>query len=686
MTFTKAQLEAELKRRGIEPFQNSSFSSSMAPTQPSFSKEAIAHELQRRGIKVEEPSNIGQSLARGAKNVGAGLLEIPDLIASPLREGINLGAKALGSNYRMLPMSDSFSEGIDKLTGGYTSEKTPSHKTEAAITRSLASLPGGLGAASIVAKGAGKGAKALGNFLTQSSKVTPSNIAGTAATSGLMQESLNEDPENLLGAMGRGLIGGIGVSKMTSLPPLLTKKGREISLQNLGRNIGQKLKVSPSAIEDFYEAGINPTLVDVSTGKIPKMSSHLLGHLPGSSHTIEQAKDLQRKQILEGIFPEGKEHLSRAEASALTHKGAKAYHAAESSKHKKLFSQMEKDISSLPDTNVSPISTFKFLEDSISNFKSPKMYENFKKSPVGHQLMELHQEARNHNGFLPYEYLKEELNSINDKISTHGLIGKKSQGQLKTLASHIEKDIDRDLGQKLKSYSPDAYVNWKKAKAVYRQFAQEDIPNLNELYKSNKKGATDAFLNLITNVKKGAEKVKISFNELPPHEKIDLANSVHKHLGDVDGKFSALKWVRNFNKLDEPAKNILLSPLTKNRRYKLEKIADVMDHLRGTINEANTSKSGYYASLSALGGAGVHAIGSALHGNIFPAAMIGSGLLANKLGAEALTNPKVVDFIYNGMRMKSLAHFNQHLARASHIKDLPKTLVREAQVLQRENR
>ena len=99
--------------------------------------------------------------------------------------------------------------------------------------------------------------------------------------------------------------------------------------------------------------------------------------------------------------------------------------------------------------------------------------------------------AKTNNGKLPYHDVKERLDEINDLITTHGLIGKSSQGKLKQFSSHLSKDIESSLEPKFKELGADSYKNWKEAKKNYAAYAQEEIPKLNELYKKDKKCPDD---------------------------------------------------------------------------------------------------------------------------------------------------------------------------------------------------
>ncbi len=300
--------------------------------------------------------------------------------------------------------------------------------------------------------------------------------------------------------------------------------------------------------------------------------------------------------------------------------------------------------------------------------------------------MDLYESAKSNGGKLPYEDMKERLDEINDLITTHGQIGKVSQGKLKQFASSIAKDIEKDIDPKMKTLGEESYKNWVSVKKYYGEYAQKDIPHLNEIYKKDKKGATDAFIDLVTNQKKGAEKAKLVLKGLDHKDQIDLTDAIHKQLGrSSDGSFSPLKWVRGYKDLDKEAQEVLLSPLNKPTQRKFNAIADSIDHLKETLAEANTSKTAYHTALVGLAAGGGKAIGSLLSGNPVPLGGLAVGLFAgNRISENVLTNPKFIDWMYRGMKSKTLDQFEKNLQKVPNVGKYRKTLAREMQTFQKD--
>jgi len=182
MAITPEMARAELmRRRG-----NNSISSGITP-------QLAQAELERRGKlknekSLEEQQEEGfidyakRGLARGARNAVVGGIDALDFLATPVRAGLNVGAKALGMK-EIPALGEEVAKGIDTLTGGYTTPRNPSERTSEAVGRALGSLPVGLGLGTAAQglKYAPKGIEAFGRFLKGSNVMTPTNIAATGA-------------------------------------------------------------------------------------------------------------------------------------------------------------------------------------------------------------------------------------------------------------------------------------------------------------------------------------------------------------------------------------------------------------------------------------------------------------------------------------------------------------------------
>ena len=619
---------AELEKRGIkieEPHSNPM-------------KEAALIELKKRGISLAEPesSSVGQSLARGAKNVVAGLLDTADFIGTPVRETVNLGSKAIGSNYRMQPMGQMTAETIDRATKGYTASKNKEHKIEEAIQRGGASLLSGTGMGYVASKIPGIVGK-TGNILKEANLPTARNIASTAATTGAAQHYLNENPEDELGALAAGFGAGLGTHGLTSLA---SNTGR----QSAKKGIAKSLSINPEKLKDFEKAGVNPTLADVSTGLIPKIAENILGYMPGASGNFGKTRSLQREQILKALH-QGEEGLDLSSLSKLTTKGIKNYKGAKEATHKELFSKLEKDIETLKNPRLELNKVHEVASELGKHGLDPK---EFARTPVGKFLNKIHADSSKDG--IPYYRAKHILDGLNDTITTHGTIGKVTQGRLKHLRNALKDDIEEGLGTKLKELGPESHKNWIEARKSYALFADEDIAHINDLLKSGKKGSTDAFLNLMNNTKKGAEKAHLVLKNLPIKEAHKLVNGITHQLGSYKNEFSPTRWATNFRSLDKPAQDLLLEYLPKGQTKSVQKS---IEHLKSTLNEANTSKSTVHQALIDYAKKAAKLAAAAAAGNL---AGLGTTFLVLGAGygaSKAMTNQKIIKALAKAAESKS---------------------------------
>lgn len=667
--FTLEQLLAEKERRKKlkSPSQNGDYSL----------EELMAEKERRKSLdKSEVPESeqeegmldyAKRAFARGTRNAAVGAVDTADFLATPVRSAYNAIAPLIGAK-QAPAIGQEVAKGIDTLTGGYTAPKNDEERVGESIGRGLGGIFGGfgLGTASQGLKNAPGLIKTAGKFLQSSNSLTPTNLATTGSVSGAIQHSLNKEPEDILGAVGSGIIPGIAIPAATGALSLLSKKGR----QGAAAKTGELLKINPKAVETFEKAGVTPTLADVSESKIPKMLTSKLEHTPLAAEPIREAKELQRSQILEAL-EQGNvaKPLTIEQAGKLSAKGARNVENKSNAKFSKQQKKFDQDIETLSKAGKDMVGTesvVNFFDDEIfSKFKDPLQQQLFEESSLGKEYKRFYEAAEKNGGKLPYNALKDFLDHIRDKITTFGEIGSKTQGRFKQFSKNIVNDIERDIGTNLKELGNDSYNNWKNYKKNYSIYKEEVVPKLNEIYKKDKKGGTDAFIDLITSQRKAGEKPGIVLKGLDRSEQLDLTNAVHKHLGTKkDGTFDPIKWSREIKGLSPESRKILLSPLEEHSREKLMHIAESVDLIKSTLAEANKSGSGYYIALGSLiGGAGKATL-SLLGGNPVPAASLATGLfLGNKVSDKVLTNPKFINWMYKGMKAKDFNHFERNLDR-----------------------
>lgn len=411
-------------------------------TQPSQSSESSGFLESLGGHTLpQEPSlwdQAGRSLARGAKDIGVGLLEGLDFVASPIRGALNLGSQALGRDTRFSPVAESVNHAVDEATHGYTRNRNARDEIASAATKALGSLPVG----GAFAKAAGHLPRVgpyLEAILNPGSLKSGKEIAINAAMPAVGTAYAQDNPHDALGRLGAELGTGAGLG--------LTGKGRGA----LGNWVGHKTKFNPEAHQSFLDSGIQPLLSDLVDSKTIRMAENQLAHHPVAASLLEDTRHSQKEAILKllGQKKTGSP-LGREEASALAKQGRDRHLAAQKAKHKVLYKQHEFDLSQIDQTITRTPHITQLFKESLNklSLSNPDSLKIFQESPVGSTLIDLYHHSR--QGTLDYPYLKQVLNEINNKVTTHGLVGKQEQGALKHLAATITKDRDQTLGKRFR--------------------------------------------------------------------------------------------------------------------------------------------------------------------------------------------------------------------------------------------
>ncbi len=654
--------------------------------------------------------NSTRQLGRGTKNALGSATDVLDFIASPVRAGLNaIGLKTptLGSQ-------------VEKGFENVYQPETNRERVQDEIMRAAGTLPigGGVGSYLSAFKNAPSAVKGLSSFMQSANKLTPTNLAATSATSGTIQHAINQNPDDTLGAVGKGFATGVGVGISPAILSLLTPKGRSSAFSSLASNIGNKLGVNPSKIESFKQAGITPSLADVSSSAPLKVASTSGEKVPYIGKPLADLKTTQYNQIMEGLGQSNGFVPSRVDSGKLAIQGAKATHKRNRDIFDHMFSTVENDIGKLPNQNLSIEPITKSLEPIFKNINTLSHASDFEKSALGKlykddlylssieygsgkNIKTLLKEAKRefpkstneelehilykkYGGEVPYSQMKHVLKKINEKVTTHGLIGNESQGELKFLGKNVANVIETEMDPRIMGLGEEAYNNWKQHKPLYSEYAEGIVPNLNEMFKKNKKGAVDVFKDLVLNQANSGIKTKVVLEGLQPKQREELVTGIINEMGrNKDGTFSPIKWATQFNGLENEARTLLLSPLDKSNQKKVNAIADSIGEMKSTLAEANKSATAYHGILGALAYKGMNATGQLLAGNPLPAAKLAGGLLFGRVATgQLMANPKFINWIDKGMQAKSMEKFEKILNHPPKISGWKNILQKEAQIFQ----
>ncbi len=535
---------------------------------------------------------------------------------------------------------------LDAIISGSPS-KSEDPKHEVSIGRNLgqfaAGIPAGIASIADLPAAAGNlglwGAEKIGNALGSDYKTPTIPYYAHEGVTKLTNKIVGE-PKNNQEEIAR-TAGNIG--------------GAFINPTNVFRNIGEKA-ASASKLGTFKEAGITPTLGEITTSRPLMGTEELLKRTPGSAKVYEDAATLRDKELTELFSKHGQ--IDKAvpvnEGGELVKKGAKAYNDKAKSVANKLYEKAWGGIEA--NTPVPLPNTLKVIDESLAAI-TPQAREILQKSTSGKTLIQLENAIKGNNGTLPIADIKKVYRKeIDDLVNTWGQVGSNEQGVLK----NIRNALDAETKQFVIAENPKAAKDFAKADKFWSGFSERNKKIANKV--AGQESPVLAFNQSLGALKQGdASKVKVLMQRLPKEDKGVLSATYMNELGrGVGGEFDPNKWGREFSKLRPEAKEVFTSGLPKESASKLNKISEALAHGRLTKGQANHSGTAYTGLLMGAGAGLLHSPIETLGG-----AALGFGL------SKMFTNPKLVDAVYAASKAKDPVVLHKILNSARYSKLLP---------------
>lgn len=606
--------------------------------------EGAVVEREERPIKETIKGHIGEGihqakrLGRAAATGIAGIADIPNLAALGLHAA---GLKEEPTFYK--PLASRTQEAIDELTGGTLKPRSKAEEYADVISEGIAPLAlspvtggaslTGLGARGIAkATGEGllkKGAQKVASLGTNPYKLTGANVAGSAGTSAAMKSYLDENPDaNTLGALGMGLLGGMGARGVYNL-----RNPLNAAAEGVGRATG----FSPKKYAENLELGLPVTAAEVSNSNLPKYVEMVSAKMPGSMGVLEKFYKKKEAAIAKNLgvkHPEDLEQTVRDIPKYLAKKGGEGYNERAS----KIFAKREKvfgprEVEALENKELVDVSDIinKLEKERSSYSTNASKRKLFDKAPEGILLNDLKQFSPNKqssniiNSLKKKGYSDDLINNILESqnlIPTEGRIGLKELNTLRTNAQKEAEALQKPLGGgTTASYeaskrrnmlaskrlefmeetgTPNQAHNAREARRFWAKY--EDISNGTNKYVQKLTGADNdaaAFDRLLSD---NPKYLRIARQGLPKEDKIKLAQAAISHLGERQGRFNINTAYTNYSDLEEPVKRELLRTLPnegarKNFEGTMKFIGEHKKVMEKLANTSNTAHSKYIIDL-----------------------------------------------------------------------------------------
>lgn len=559
-----------------------------------------------------QSNNLLQSAGSVARSGIAGALgAIPDTLGL----AANLPSLLAGGQPPIPSFTNAIKQGIDYATNDYF---TPKSATERTADNAAEFIAGGFGLKKAAATEASKIASKY--FVPQVAKDYAA--LGTAgAGSQIAQEAA---PDSAIAPLVGGTIGAF-------VPGGASSAAR--SFTNLKDNtpyyLSKALGVNPQKVEAFNQAGLSPTLGDVTDSNFIKGAQEVNRQVPLAGNVIDKAIKETHNSIANTLSP----GLSQETAGEIAQSGLKGFQKEGTAKAAELQQSMAKHI--LPNE---PISISKTLNDINSRipFETPEVEQLFNSSPLGKEYKRIQDIAQKSGGTVPYQDINYLRQNIDDQITTFGLMGfNKEQGALKKLRGNIQGDI----GEAFKAKSPEAEQDFKRFNNFYSQFAKKNESVVNDLIQN--KTATQTFKSIIGDLKVDAGKANTVLQTLKPEQKQVFSQALVRELGmSPQNEFSMAYFASNFKKLEPQAQGVVLGSFEKPLQQKIRSIVDVIDNIKDTKAQGNPSGTFNQAVK-----------GGALVGAITHSYLTGSILGGSYISARLMTSPKFINWLAKAQKI-----------------------------------
>jgi len=742
---TKDQIRDELKRRGDwtpeleEKYNESKNKFDKSDVRPLKNKEDIVNELKRRGDWTPELEEIYRSenapkeetsweeskrhLARGAKNVAAGLASGVDLLTLPVRAGLNAASDATGLGYHFPSGQEYVNNKVDELSGGYTAPRNKSEKIADSIIQEVSSLPTGAGVGKVIGKAAlkagRKGIEKLGKFIENSNATNVTNVAGTAGAAGAARHHMEtEENPSMLGTFGMGMLGGLGGS--LALPG--AKLAGQTAAHYGRKGIGKLSGFSPEAYASRVEAGAPVSLATVSEGSAPQMLESILRYTPGASKPIRQFHKKQADyfgsklglgdtefndipHIVNKELPRlGAEKLQRKE-SAKYEKNKGIFepltHRLKEKRHEVDVSDLIADITGKEGLGLTQPAEKKLFGKSVAGqFFLKELYplvgndnklikalesENFSPEIIDRVLKKIPEKST--ISYAALDSLRDQMLNLKNKSKP----GTPDYNQ----ASRLYDQLAKKRHQTIESVGTPAEVKaFKEANQDWAQYANKEksilkgkeVGSKEPSYKITGNDSDESTFNLM--LSSNPKYLDAAMKGLDPKEQTQLMQSVIAHLGTKGDNFDLGTFYNKFIKKSSPFKDRVRNSF-KNEDAKegFDKVLKFMGENKSRLEAAsNTSRTAHFnhyidlikqasnATKAIVGGIASGGVGTAAFSNGVEGLIgIGTLLYGSRKAAQLMTDPIFLQRVNKAMTSKNpiaQANFFELAMKSPVVKDI----------------
>ena len=421
------------------------------------------------------------------------------------------------------------------------------------------------------------------------------------------------------------MLNEVAVPQLAGVPSAVSRIAR----------LGAQLPAKQAAAQAASRIGVTPTLG--MQGRGSALLEAGLEKVPFTTGRVAQAADRtsdQMSDVLDRATAKVGDATTNVAAGEAAQRGADAFVSNFQNKSTKLFNAVDDKIGF--STFVTAPKTIGVLEDLTKyGVKYPKIGEFLNNPKFKKVLSDL--EVNGALNAMPYELLKDLRSNIGQSIGKmDGPMSDLQEAHLKRLYA----SLTDDMRLAAEAAGPDAVKAFERANKFYRA-GQARIDNVIKDV-ANAKSPEIAYNKIVgmtlDNSPRGSVKALTQLKKsLPKEEWSTVSSTILKKLGDTSAgragaegttAFSASSFLRNWNKMSNPAKTVLTSGnVPQSVRRELDDLATTVARFKGAGGERNFSNTGTIITTAAL-----------TAGTIADALKAGIASGSLYLSARALTN------------------------------------------------
>jgi hypothetical protein len=455
-----------------------------------------------------------------------------------------------------------------------------------------------------------------------------------------------------------------------TVAPLVTK-----FVKGAFTGYGTKAKVAnQQRLKNFIDAGVTPSLGQVTQKRGIQTVELLLGNFPGSSGVIAKTAQEAQDALGKKAFNIGKDLINKAlpanevQVGRVINQGIKnGVNASDGfvgrfqSRAGILFGELDNYIK--PDDLINLGGTLDKLKGLVAPIPGAEASSVvFKNSFLDDIFKGLQRDVAKNNGALPYNAIKSLRNKIGNKLSSLDLVPDVDKAQLKLIYGALSEDLKAGAKQLGGQKALNAFTRSNK-------FYQSGLKRIESYLEPITKVADpDRIASLLLNsAKEGSTRINAIKKSLTTDQYRVFLSSVIEKMGRIrpgqaiagalddvvegSGKFSSETFLTNWNKLTKEAKDVLFSGKgwSKEMIKDLDQLVSVSDIIRQSgktfANPSGTADRIVGQGLLLGGGA------TAITGN--PAYIIGllTAFGGANVTAKLFTNPSFVKWLASSTKI-----------------------------------